>query len=92
VRITVEKDGVVTDITEGVQILYDAMVSTLDWGSGLLDKHEVLATWALARACGFGTEAYLHLPCDICQRPSYNHGRWVIGYDGHAYKVEGAPE
>lgn len=90
-KVTVENDGVVTDITEGVQILYDAMVSTLDWASGLLDRREVLATWTLARACGFSLEAYYNFPCDECQQPEYAHQQPYVKWDGHPYAAEGRP-
>ena len=90
-RITVEHDGAVTDITEGVQVLYDAMVATMDWTSGLLDRSEVLATWTLASACGFDLEAYREFPCDVCQHPAYRHQAQFIAWDGHPCTAEGAP-
>mgnify|MGYP003421936913 CR=1 FL=1 len=90
-KITVENDGVVTDITEGVQILYDAMVATMDWTSGLLDRHEVLATWNLARACGFDLEAYHNFPCDTCLHPAYHHAAHFVAWDGHPYTAKDAP-
>jgi hypothetical protein len=42
-----------TDITEGVKVLYDNVVGSMDWGSGFLGYDEELAILKLAAACGF---------------------------------------
>lgn len=53
-KITVtHDDGTTTDVTEGVQVAYDAVRSSLDWGSGFLDTEEVDAVVGLAVACRF---------------------------------------
>lgn len=46
-------DGTEIDITEGVQIAYDVVVHSMDWGSGFLDTEEVDAIVNLARAARF---------------------------------------
>lgn len=46
-------DGTETDVTEGVQSLYDMYMSTMDIGSGFICMEEALAIHALATACGF---------------------------------------
>jgi hypothetical protein len=47
----IEAEG--TDITEGVQILYDIAHSSMDWGSGFLDNEEVEAVVRLAVFMGW---------------------------------------
>lgn len=51
--VAIDDDGVERDVTEGVQVMYDAIYSSMDWGSGFLDAEEVFAILAVARACGF---------------------------------------
>lgn len=46
-------DGRRTNITEGVQALYDLVIQSMDWGSGFLSMEEVVPIYDLARACGF---------------------------------------
>jgi hypothetical protein len=46
-------DGAQTDITAGVRLLYDAVLSSPDWDSGLLSTREVLVIARLGLACGF---------------------------------------
>lgn len=51
-------DGDPTDITEGVQALYDLVIQSMDWGSGFLSIEDVEPIAKLAKACGFsGAEA-----------------------------------
>lgn len=53
-RIIVQHDdGTEVDITEGVQIAYDCVVHSMDWGSGFLATEEVDAIVELARAARF---------------------------------------
>lgn len=49
-----------TDVTEAVQILYDNLTSTMDWGSGFLDSREIHKIHALAKVCGFEIVPYLY--------------------------------
>lgn len=60
------------DVTEGVQVLYDALVASLDWGSGLFDTEEVTAIRRLGQACGF---AWIDYTMDVCQSCGHLVGR-----------------
>lgn len=51
------EDGTETDITEGVQALYDLVLNSMDWGSGFLTAEDARPVALLARACGFGKAA-----------------------------------
>jgi hypothetical protein len=54
VRIFVRQpNGTETDITEGVQALYDLVIGSMDWGSGFLTAEDARPVALLARACGF---------------------------------------
>jgi hypothetical protein len=46
-------DGTETDITEGVQALYDLVISSTNWGSGFLSAEDARPVALLARVCGF---------------------------------------
>lgn len=48
------ESGEITDITEGVRVMYDAVLGSLDWQSGFLDLEELEALGQVADACGFG--------------------------------------
>jgi hypothetical protein len=41
------------DITEGVQAMYDLLVSSGNWGSGLLSSEDAVPIANLAQACQF---------------------------------------
>jgi hypothetical protein len=47
-------DGSETDITEGVQALYDLVLSSMDWGSGFLSFEDALPVAQIGRLMGFG--------------------------------------
>lgn len=47
-------DGTQTDVTEGVQALYDLVLSSLDWGSGFWSYEDALPVAQIARLAGFG--------------------------------------
>lgn len=49
----VTRDGQVTDITEGVKVIWDALVQSLDFGSGFLDREELDDIRVIQEACGF---------------------------------------
>lgn len=55
------------DVTLAVQILYDALVASMDFGSGFLDAEETQAIADLAAACGF------EMPCMGCHYPDWSH-------------------
>jgi hypothetical protein len=46
-------DGTETDVTEGVQALYDHCVASMDWGSGFLSVEEAAGIILIAQKCGF---------------------------------------
>jgi hypothetical protein len=46
-------DGTETDVTEGVQALYDHCVASMDWGSGFLSVEEATGIILIAQKCGF---------------------------------------
>lgn len=46
-------NGVETEVTEGVQALYDQYMSTMDIGSGLITIEEAEGIHVLAQACQF---------------------------------------
>ena len=46
-------DGSETDITEGVQALYDLVIGSMDWGSGFWTAEDAAPVAKVARACGF---------------------------------------
>lgn len=53
-KVTVTRDdGTQYDITEQIRYAYDIVVSSLDWGSGMLDVEEVEQISALGYVCGF---------------------------------------
>ncbi|WP_159795761.1 hypothetical protein [Puerhibacterium puerhi] len=51
--VAIRDDGSQADVTEGVQIAYDLLRQSLDWGSGFLDTQEVDAVIRLSEACDF---------------------------------------
>jgi hypothetical protein len=51
--VAIQEDGSHKDITEGVQICYDLLRQSLDWGSGFLDTQEVDAVVRLANDADF---------------------------------------
>ncbi len=46
-------DGTQTDVTEGVQALYDLVISSMDWGSGFWSYEDALPVAQIARLAGF---------------------------------------
>jgi hypothetical protein len=46
-------DGTTVDITEGVQALYDLVISSMDWGSGFWTAEDAEPVVHVARTCGF---------------------------------------
>lgn len=61
----VQEDGTEIEITEAVQILYDCVHASMDWGSGFLDIDEVAKIVALADVAGFAAldETVESYPC-----------------------------
>ena len=53
-------DGI--DITEHVAAMFDALVQSLDWGSGFLDADEIESILIVAELCGFDIPA---LPVEL---------------------------
>lgn len=48
-----QDDGTEVDVTRAVQFTYDALHSSMDFGSGFLDTSELGAMIALSEAAGF---------------------------------------
>lgn len=57
-------DGSEVDITEAVQIVYDALHASMDFGSGFLDTSEVDAMRVMTKAAGWEPLEY---NLDVCQ-------------------------
>lgn len=73
-KITVtHDDGATHDITEGVQVLYDHMANSMDWGSGFLDFEEVQAIRTLGYQCGFEFIGYTLDTCATCGHNKDRH-------------------
>ena len=49
----VAEGGTQTDVTEGVQTLYDLVIGSMDWGSGFLSYEDAIPVVEIARLCGF---------------------------------------
>jgi len=48
-----DDDGNETDITEGVQALYDLVICSMDWGSGFLSYEDAVPVGKIAELMGF---------------------------------------
>lgn len=57
-------DGTEIDVTTAVQVTYDALHSSMDFGSGFLDREELESMVVLAQAAGFGE--WQHVISSIC--------------------------
>ena len=59
----IAEDGTQSDVTEGVQTLYDLVTSSMNWGSGFWSYEDALPVAAIARLSGFDdceeTERYV---------------------------------
>jgi hypothetical protein len=53
IRICVRDSETETDITEGVQALYDLVIGSMDFRSGFWTAEDAAPVAKLARACGF---------------------------------------
>ncbi len=47
------EDGSETDITLGVQSMYDLLHGSMDWGSGFISLEEAIPIAEMVKACGF---------------------------------------
>lgn len=65
-RIVVEKFDHVVDVTEAVQIVYDALIGSMDYGSGFLDTNEKRAMRRLADIAGFSPPEFEDDGCYDC--------------------------
>jgi hypothetical protein len=50
-------DGSRTDVTEAVQVAYDLVLSSMDFGSGFLTIEDLIPLDDLAQTCGFDDRA-----------------------------------
>lgn len=74
--------GETRNITEGVQVLYDMLIHSMDFGSGFLSIEDIRPIVELANFCGFkGTEeAQEYMDSQIraeSQRKCPHDGAWV---------------
>jgi hypothetical protein len=80
-RIILERDdGTTVDVTEGVQVCFDVVVGSMDWGSGFLDTEEVGQVKTLAGALGVDPPYYLYdgTECATCNHYADRHElHWV---------------
>lgn len=58
------------DITEHVENVFDALVSSLDWGSDFLDSEQVNSMLVLAELLGFDTPTLSDKPANL----------WRVGF------------
>lgn len=61
-----DASGQLHDITEAVQIMYDTVVASLDFGSGFLDVIEVARMREAAEVLGFAPMEYSEDVCSVC--------------------------
>ena len=70
-----DDDGTEYDVTEAVQIVYDSLHASMDFGSGFLDAGESKAMHDLAVAGGWDPPEYSR---DVCEcghtRETHGHG------------------
>ena len=66
-------DGSTSDVTEAVQIMYDTVGASLDFGSGFLDADEVLQMERLGRLAGFKPLEYPGEKCKGCGHDRDQH-------------------
>lgn len=68
-------EGREIDITEAVQIIYDAMHGGMEFGSGLLDTSEVEALRLMSDAAGWAPVEYELDLCQNCGHIRRDHSR-----------------
>jgi hypothetical protein len=100
VRVIARCDGTETDITEGVQALYDLVIGSMDWGSGFWTAEDAAPVAALARACGFEraeeAERYLRQQQHSAEQLRFRQThpeevkRWVRGERAHDHVFSSA--
>ena len=49
----ISADGKMTNVTEGVQALYDLVISSMNWGSGFWSYEDALPVAEIAQLAGF---------------------------------------
>lgn len=74
-KIFVIEEGVTTDVTFAVQVIYDALLASMDYSSGFLDAEELTALHELGTAAGFKEveEVYEHIQAAKAQQE-----RWEV--------------
>ena len=53
IRITLQAGDETHDITEGVQVLYDLAIGSMDYGSGFWNYEDAKPVADLGKLCGF---------------------------------------
>lgn len=66
-KIVVSSFGIDEDVTLAVQVCYDALVQSMDFGSGMLSTEELGAILKLGEAAGF------EVPCLACAYPHQHY-------------------
>lgn len=69
-------DGREFDITENLRVMYDAIVGSMDWGSGFLDSEEASAISRVGEVCGFELSNYDKDECANCGHVFERHGKY----------------
>ena len=72
-KVTLTTDDGDHDITEAVQIMYDTVAQSLDFGSGFLDTEEVLQMERLGVLAGFEPLEYPGSKCKACGHTRDQH-------------------
>jgi hypothetical protein len=99
VTITATKpDGTTVDVTEGVQVLYDRVIGSMDWGSGFLSVEDAVPIAEIAEVCGFAgieeAERYLrqarHEEEEGEYRKAHPESRRAYGDQRHEHVFSGA--
>ncbi len=73
------------DLTEEVAAMYDAIVGSMDWGSGFLDDESIQAILLIGRAAGFDLPESFEVPEEQTSRlPSKPW--WPHCYDDPSWK------
>jgi len=91
--VATDDDGNRHDITDGVAVIYDAIVCSMDWGSGFLDVEQATEITKVGIACGFATIqeaedqllAYVRSvsgPCLTCGQRVFAFRRQIDGHVG----------
>jgi hypothetical protein len=78
-------DGTEVNVTEGVQVLYDTVIASMDWGSGFLTVEDALPIVQIAKACGFAgweeAQRYVNAQAHSEEQARFLRERSIPKYD-----------